>query len=133
LNRKRLVMMALTTGVLMLTLSAIASVAAYGTVSGWGRVGSSSGPATLSMKAGSLPGHEGKKFVLLTVDGITYGWEITRVRPWRDCLIVYAKSLGGHAALGVEPGPGFLVAIVKGHGSSNRVIAFGRSTFFIGS
>jgi hypothetical protein len=140
LKSKKLVMMALTVGVLMLTLSLVGAVAAnteppytvHQTVSGWGRVGRTRGCATLSVLFGKdgTP-HEGKKAILLTVDGESYVWEITNVRQCRNSLIVHAKPLKGHP---IEAGPGWLVMRVGMHGSDCAwVIAAGRRTFFIGS
>jgi hypothetical protein len=142
LRSKKLFTMALTIGVLMLTPSIIGTVAAkvppeniHATVYGWGRVERTRGSASLSVGFGTAAsGHEGKSYVLITFDDVTYGWEITKVKQYRSTLYVYAKSLGGHQGVGVEPGPGYLVMRVGMHGSDWAwVIAWGRRTFFIGS
>jgi hypothetical protein len=135
-------MMALTIGVLMLTLSIIGTVAAkvppeniHATVYGRERVERTRGSASLSVGFGTAAsGHEGKSYVLITVDDVTYGWEIAEVKQYRFTLYVYATSLGGHQDLGVEPGPSYLVMRVGMHCSDWAwVIVWGRRTFFIGS
>lgn len=131
-RRRKISIIAITTTMLILTLSMISSVSAYGAVAGWGRVGRDRGEATLTIQAGSLSGHEEVAYVLLEVNGVTYGWEITKVKECRTILVVFAKSLGGHEALGVQPGPGRLTVLVKNHGTANAwVIAGGRNTFFM--
>jgi hypothetical protein len=144
MKSKKLVMMALTIGVLMLTLSIIGTVAAYvppedsihATVCGWGRVGRTRGAACLTVGIGTLEDHVGAKYILLEIDDDTYGWAITKVKQYRSTLYVYATSLGGHEGegVGVKPGPGYLVMRVGMHGTKWAwVIAWGRRTFFIGS